>query len=75
MTLHFLDDVFLLNLSLKPAKSVFKRFAFLQANLCQRVPPPNLPEKDIFMIPEVPVLSQFRGYLVARRVLLLMAVI
>ena len=36
MTLHFLDDVFLLYLALKPAQCVFKRFAFLQANLGQK---------------------------------------
>ena len=29
MTLHFLDDVFLLYLPLKPAQRVLKRFAFL----------------------------------------------
>ena len=44
MTFYFLDDVFLLYLALKPAQCIFKRFAFLQANLGQRVPPPNLPE-------------------------------
>ena len=37
MTLYFLDDVFLLYLALKPAQCILKRFAFLQANLCQRV--------------------------------------
>jgi hypothetical protein len=36
VTFDFLDDVFLLYLALKPAQCVFKRFAFLQANLCQR---------------------------------------
>ena len=35
MTLDFLDDVFLLNLALEPAQSVFERLAFLYANLCQ----------------------------------------
>jgi hypothetical protein len=44
VTFNFLDDVFLLYLPFKPAQSVFKRFAFLQTNLCQRVPPPNLPK-------------------------------
>jgi len=43
VTLHFLDDVFLLNLPLEPAKSIFERLALLNANLCQRIPPPNLP--------------------------------
>lgn len=37
MTLYFLDDVFLLNLPLKPAQSIFERLAFLNANFCQRV--------------------------------------
>jgi hypothetical protein len=35
VTFDFLDDVFLLNLALKPAKGIFKRFAFLHTNLCQ----------------------------------------
>jgi len=43
MTLHFFDDVFLLYLPLKPAQRIFKRFAFLHANLCQCTTPPNLP--------------------------------
>ena len=38
VTFNFLDDVFLLYLPLKPAQSVFERFAFLNANLCQRGP-------------------------------------
>jgi hypothetical protein len=60
VTLHFLDDVFLLNLAFKPAQSVFERFAFLQTNLCQRVPPPNPPEKDTIIISEVPLEIQLR---------------
>jgi len=35
VTFDFLDDVFLLNLPLKPAERILKRFAFLYANLCQ----------------------------------------
>jgi len=35
VTLHFLNNVFLLNLALKPAQCIFKRLAFLHANLCQ----------------------------------------
>jgi hypothetical protein len=35
VTFHFLNDVFLLNLALKPAQCIFKRLAFLHANLCQ----------------------------------------
>src|SRR5271165_1311607 len=52
VTFYFLDDVFLLNLALEPAQSVFERFAFLYANLCQRIPPPNLPWGS-FMIPKI----------------------
>ena len=43
MTLYFLDDVFLLNLALEPAQRIFKRLAFLHANLCQLTTPPNRP--------------------------------
>ena len=32
VTLHFLNNVFLLNLALKPAQCIFKRLAFLHAN-------------------------------------------
>ena len=35
MTFDFLNDVFLLDLALKPAQCIFKRLAFLNANLCQ----------------------------------------
>jgi hypothetical protein len=43
MTLNFLDDVFLLDLALKPAQCIFERLAFLYTNLCQKNPPPNMP--------------------------------
>ncbi len=43
VTLYFLDDVFLLNLALEPAQRIFKRLAFLHANLCQLTTPPNRP--------------------------------
>ena len=43
MTFNFLNDVFLLNLPLEPAESIFERLALLYANLCQKIPPPNLP--------------------------------
>ena len=43
MTFHFFNDVFLLDLALKPAQCIFKRLAFLNANLCQRNTPPNDP--------------------------------
>ena len=36
MTFDFLNNVFLLDLALKPAQCIFKRLAFLNANLCQR---------------------------------------
>ena len=35
VTLHFLDDVFGLDLALKAAERVFQRLAFLHTNLCQ----------------------------------------
>ena len=43
VTLYFLDDVLLLYLPLKPAQRIFERLAFLYANLCQEIPPPNPP--------------------------------
>src|SRR5580658_9659293 len=43
VTLHFLDIVLLLYLPLEPAQRIFERLAFLYANLCQEIPPPNLP--------------------------------
>lgn len=36
MTFDFFDDVFLLDLPFKPAQCIFKRLAFLNANLRQR---------------------------------------
>ncbi len=36
VTFHFLNDVFLLNLAFKPAQRIFKRLAFLNANLRQK---------------------------------------
>jgi hypothetical protein len=44
VALDFLDDVLLLYLPLEPAQRVFERLAFLNANLCQEIPPPNLPK-------------------------------
>ena len=43
VTLDFLDDVLRLYLPLEPAQRIFQRFAFLNANLSQNLPPPNLP--------------------------------
>jgi len=42
VTFHFLNDVFLLNLALEAAESVFERFAFLQSDFCQRYYTPKL---------------------------------
>jgi hypothetical protein len=36
VTLDFLDNVFLLDLPLKAAQSIFKGFALLNSNLCQK---------------------------------------
>jgi len=36
MTFDFLNNVFLLDLALKPAQCIFKRLAFLNANFRQR---------------------------------------
>lgn len=35
VTLHFLDDVFLLHFPLEATQGIFERFAFLQSNFCQ----------------------------------------
>jgi hypothetical protein len=35
VTLHFLDNVFCLNLAFKPPQRVLERLAFLHSNLCQ----------------------------------------
>jgi len=45
VTLDFLDDVLLLNLALEPAQRILERLAFLNTNLSQKNPPPNLPER------------------------------
>ena len=52
MTLDFFNDIFLLNLTLKPAQRIFKRFAFLHANLCQCSTPPNRPNMDLYRVQE-----------------------
>ena len=43
VTLHLFDNVLLLYLPLEPAQRIFERLAFLNANLCQKIPPPNMP--------------------------------
>lgn len=45
MTLYFLNDVFLLYLSLKPAKSILEGLSLLQSNLCQTDYTPKLVPK------------------------------
>src|SRR2546428_4872261 len=35
VTLHFLNDVFRLNLALEPTKGILQRLALLQSNFCQ----------------------------------------
>jgi hypothetical protein len=43
MPLDLFDDVFLLHLALEAAQCIFKRFAFLNLNFCQkRLHPPTL---------------------------------
>ena len=45
MTLHFLNDVFGLNLALEPAQSILDRLAFLQSNFRQRITPQPVPNE------------------------------
>ncbi len=51
VTLDFLNDVFLLHLSFEAAQRVFKRLAFLYANLCQGPTPPDDPCWAFIRIP------------------------
>ena len=51
MTLDFLDDVLLLNLTLEPAQRIFERFAFLNTNLCQLSHTPKPAHLAITIIP------------------------
>ena len=44
VTLHFLDDVFRLNLALEPAQGILQRFTFLQSNFCQADHPQTSPD-------------------------------
>jgi hypothetical protein len=44
VALHFLDDVFRLNLALEATECVVYRLAFLQPNFCQSHPPPTASE-------------------------------
>ena len=45
VTLDFLDDVLLLNLSLETAQSIFERLAFLHSNFCQWTDTSKLPNR------------------------------
>jgi hypothetical protein len=51
VTLHFLDDVLLLDLSLETPQGVLQRFTFLNANFRQTANTPRLVRKDIVVIP------------------------
>src|SRR5215467_3265395 len=42
VTLHFLDDVFLLHFAFEAPQRIFQRLAFLQSNFCQRNYTPKL---------------------------------
>jgi hypothetical protein len=37
VTLHFLNNVFRLNLALEPAQGILNRLTFLQSNFCQLI--------------------------------------
>ncbi len=41
VTLHFLNDVFRLNLALESTQGILQRLTFLQSNFCQNSSPPN----------------------------------
>ena len=53
VTLHFLDDVLLLNLALEATQCIFKRLALLYANLCQETTPPNRPNEGPYRVQEM----------------------
>lgn len=46
MALDFFDNVFCLHLALKATQGIFKRFAFLNSNLCQEKHLQTFPERD-----------------------------
>src|SRR5580658_1311212 len=48
VTLDFLDNILLLYLTLESAQRIFERFAFLNSNLSQEIPPPNLPDGFVY---------------------------
>jgi hypothetical protein len=53
VTLHFLNNVFLLDLALKPAQRIFKRFAFLNTNLCQKLHLQTVPARAYIVYREI----------------------
>ena len=53
--LDFLNDVFLLDLSLEPSQRIFDGLAILNPNLCQSIHPPSGCNR-------VPIITYFRGY-------------
>jgi hypothetical protein len=65
MTLHFLDDVFRLNLALKSAKGVLQRLALLQSNFCQTHHPQTSPNRTYkklipFVLSSVELIAKHR---------------
>lgn len=46
MTLDLFDNVFGLHLALKATQGIFKRFAFLNSNLCQLKHPQPFPARE-----------------------------
>jgi len=51
VTLYFLDNVFLLNLTLEPTQRILERLAFLYANLCQLSHTPKPANLALTIIP------------------------
>jgi hypothetical protein len=50
VSLHFLDDVFLLHLAFETAKRILEGFSLLKSNLCQTDYTPKLVQKDRIVI-------------------------
>ena len=53
MTFYLFNDVFLLDLALKPAQCIFKRFAFLNTNLCQKLHLQTVPARAYIVYREI----------------------
>src|SRR5271170_1196075 len=58
MTLYFLDDVFLLHLTLKASECVFEGFSLLQPDFCQRNDTPKLVRRGLIIYCKVRNASQ-----------------